>query len=1208
MNKLNINKTILLLIVLINIVAYGQDNPISKVDLPNFTPPSPEAFQITKYGDVPVDEYNGKVNLNIPLFQYQAGQLKVPVSLNYYGSGIKVSDIATQTGINWTLDAGGVISREIRDLCDEQAWSSGTRLNLTDTDLLNLNKEDCSPEAGQLRSYIDQNYDTEVDIFKFHFLNYSGSFYLDDNFKAQMVKNEQHLKIEITETFYTDKTIVITDPYGVKYYFGGVTATESTQSRFISGSGNQLNTGGPTSFYLYKMEHPVNGTVLFEYGSQPVYEVPLSSSYSLSITTSNYQECTPNSQSSSQSSMRNTILDQKYLKKIYSLNNSDVLEFNRTFIDNINFKYFLNSIDFKKGNNLFSKIDLTYIGLESPTDTNRFFLDKISFNKDFIPAQSTGKKYEEYRMEYNNAELLPGRFSKNIDVLGYFNNVNNSTLVPCSALDMQNNPLACPNRKANFEYASKGVLKNIYYPTGGYTNFEYESQPTVVKKYDPISGSVYINSFTEDNSVTPQTKLHDEILQMAVLYDQDVTITLEANTENNVPNHYAAVTLKITNLTKNPNVTDTYQCSTGSKSILFKFLGNNLYKIEIDIAVPTATYSGYSATGGFSFDLHVGYDRVEGTGVRIKRIKDFATSGTIATSKSFYYTSYYQMQDLFADVFTARINISNSGGYKNCAMGLVSFQTFPYYTQTIHSNYIYSDYTYSNFRAKEYANVTVSYGGDHFENGGIEKTFLLSEESTFNQLVPVTPTAYSIPYTIPDAKDNVLSLDGLLLKERTFKNINGSVFKIQEKQTQYEHPLKSKKLNVFGFETYHNPIIIADVYKVIKIYPIDYNHNGYTDDLNPDENNRCCGGSVATYNARIKNYMTNEITNYLIANNDPIIADFNSKLGSGIYVIEYTFSSDFTTARIILKEKVYLCTGGNSLSNYFIGSYYTNSYLFNKKAEKEILYVDPVPANLISWNSDDAVEDPVGQEQLEATYKKVIANKDYEYGSLNGLPTKVTTTDSKKIENSTEYVYVNQANTLTGLTTLQQNAYSALLAQNSVATPIQTSQYKDKGASRELLATQRLLYEQSTTNPNQILQKNIQISKGGQNLETRVDFTEYDTKGNPSIVSYTNGSKTKYFYNDYNQIIVKIENYIGALNVFANPIGSTNPCDFINQYPTSFVTIFNYDAITNQISSIIDSKCKKTTYVYDKLHHLESIKDDDNTILQHFEYNYQTQN
>jgi hypothetical protein len=70
------------------------------------------------YGQIPVSEYNGVPNINIPLYTIDMQQFQLPISLSYHASGIRVSDEASWVGMNWSLNAGGVITRSKRNLDD----------------------------------------------------------------------------------------------------------------------------------------------------------------------------------------------------------------------------------------------------------------------------------------------------------------------------------------------------------------------------------------------------------------------------------------------------------------------------------------------------------------------------------------------------------------------------------------------------------------------------------------------------------------------------------------------------------------------------------------------------------------------------------------------------------------------------------------------------------------------------------------------------------------------------------------------------------------------------------------------------------------------------------------------------------------------------------------------------------------------------------
>ncbi|RTQ48831.1 hypothetical protein EJV47_14625 [Hymenobacter gummosus] len=74
-------------------------------------PRSPEAAELGKYAELPVSLYTGVPSVDIPLFTLPGQGLSVPIGLRYYGSALRLDEAAPWTGIGWTLQAGGAITR-----------------------------------------------------------------------------------------------------------------------------------------------------------------------------------------------------------------------------------------------------------------------------------------------------------------------------------------------------------------------------------------------------------------------------------------------------------------------------------------------------------------------------------------------------------------------------------------------------------------------------------------------------------------------------------------------------------------------------------------------------------------------------------------------------------------------------------------------------------------------------------------------------------------------------------------------------------------------------------------------------------------------------------------------------------------------------------------------------------------------------------------
>ncbi|TXK78894.1 hypothetical protein [Mesonia sp. K4-1] len=75
-------------------VSFCQNMGNEIPEILDMRPPSPNAYELTKYGDIPINEHLGKVSTSVEVHNYKAGMLNIPITLNYIGNGVKVD----QTG------------------------------------------------------------------------------------------------------------------------------------------------------------------------------------------------------------------------------------------------------------------------------------------------------------------------------------------------------------------------------------------------------------------------------------------------------------------------------------------------------------------------------------------------------------------------------------------------------------------------------------------------------------------------------------------------------------------------------------------------------------------------------------------------------------------------------------------------------------------------------------------------------------------------------------------------------------------------------------------------------------------------------------------------------------------------------------------------------------------------------------------------------
>ncbi len=82
--------------------------------------PSPTAASLGKYVDNPISYFTGTPDISIPLAEVKEKDFNLPIYLNYHPGGIKVDETPSNIGLGWSLNAGGVITRAVKDLPDDK--------------------------------------------------------------------------------------------------------------------------------------------------------------------------------------------------------------------------------------------------------------------------------------------------------------------------------------------------------------------------------------------------------------------------------------------------------------------------------------------------------------------------------------------------------------------------------------------------------------------------------------------------------------------------------------------------------------------------------------------------------------------------------------------------------------------------------------------------------------------------------------------------------------------------------------------------------------------------------------------------------------------------------------------------------------------------------------------------------------------------------
>jgi len=1145
-------------------------------------PPSPNAYEMTKYGDVPINEHLGKVTTSVEVHNYKAGMLNLPITLNYIGNGVKVDQTCTIMGLNWTLNAGGVITRTINDLPDEYYGPSYRQYHISQN-TVNL-MSNGSQEAAFYNTVLgwgSNNYDTKPDEFSFNFNGYSGTFYLDENYTPVVTNQESELKVKIIGSdadnrinFYDNKSFLITTPDGVKYFFEDY---EETWITYAGPHTPQSGTIRPTSFYLTRIEHPLDGVINFTYESlQNPFKIKLYDNY-IYTKAVRFSQPTRNCGNVNNSSFdqpldsKSVFLNTqngKFLKTISSSNTTEIINFELEdgSLDNglYEYRYQLDKIQIGKGgfstNTLFKEVDLTY------TNSERFLLTDIQFKaKQLYQSQWSDGKHYEYT--YNSPQNMPARFSTGQDHLGYYNGKNtNNTLI---GKDEYGNDLS--NRNYEFDLSLFGALKKITYPTGGYTEFEYE--PKLTKKWTDTLVNMQIYDYSG-----PVDKITDE-------FDIGCMPNCVGGNSTYFQNMSTPINIKFIGQKYTGNnrvkfhfeVTDKYFDDDGvyveekiidaSQAITFTDFNQDDCCFNIDYSLTLKEYHAYSFdlyldntyTGGAGnewdasviFSYPNGQELVNGGGIRVKKITDYAEDNSPENIKRFYYTdptriykNKFSYRQFYAEPEYGEIKFMET----NCTANDGQFPLTPMINYALYSG---STKSKDVENLEKYRDVTISYGGDDFEEGGVYKKFSLFEVMDTGFLIEPDlafpyVNGYGYNFNWSYLTDQVLNyqdnegeiLNGTLRIEST----------LVKKGTKLH--IKKEKENIYEIDTFDE---LSGIIGKKLFTQIDF----------PTDGGQCLA---------IKNYPIYLSTKNLIDNSEKFYIEPQSiaETSLGVYDLNQMFLADYD---------------GDGIRNYMDD--FDDSFV-------------PTPQN-----------------------PKIVETKTtYDYISYVGQPTEITTeTSNSDVEKIVRNYYPGQVTLHSCLDNLILQHYVELVNQHRILSPYQTETYVKEGGVERLTSVKRVIYDlyNSTTGLNPVtfddilMPSKVQTSKTGEcDLEDRFEYLEYNEDGYPTLLKKTNGSLTKLVYNSRNQVVRIVENFTKDNGPPTYNLGDSDLviCEKrIAQYYTSLnpdvmITDYGYDNLTHQLIWKKDPRCQKTNYEYDDFHRLKYIKDMDGNILKEYDYNY----
>lgn len=215
---------------------------------------SPQSYAFEKNGNVPVNLYTGSIDMKIPVASIGGNEADISATLVYDSSGFIPHKKSDAAGVNWSLIAGGRITRKMNIIPDEyigQPTGTGTTNNpyyqsrqlhgfLTgvranpSTNVLAYNVSGTGTGHTDGTEWLmgpdAQAYEGEPDEFSFNAMGISGKFMIGNDGNVLVESNDSNIKVDLSQMALYGGSgfceppvsiITITDGKGNKYIFGG---------------------------------------------------------------------------------------------------------------------------------------------------------------------------------------------------------------------------------------------------------------------------------------------------------------------------------------------------------------------------------------------------------------------------------------------------------------------------------------------------------------------------------------------------------------------------------------------------------------------------------------------------------------------------------------------------------------------------------------------------------------------------------------------------------------------------------------------------------------------------------------------------------------------------------------------------------------------------------------------------------------------------
>ncbi len=597
----------------------------NKVAVPPVIPPSPDAAGLGKYGNCPVGLHTGIPDISIPLYTIQSGKLQVPISISYHAAGFKVNDIASWVGLGWSLNAGGSVSKSVVSLPDEIGfWQDSVKNSSQIT----------TNDYTYLQPLADHTADGESDYYFYNFSGHSGKFV----YKQNEPQTPFLIPQEPIEVKYVTGHFEIKDERGNVYKFAAIEDT------YVS----DLLQYFPGSYYLSEIISS-DGTdhIQFTYVSDGSYS-DTGASYTETIGQQCSQEGPPQDlyHTTNFVSTSRSVTPIRLKEIIYA---NGKVEFVRDLTRSDQPASRLGQI------NIFSRnSDGSYTARKSFAfgedyfttapggDPNKYRLKLTSLEE----KDSQGVTIKTHQFFYNESVILPDHNSLAQDWWGYYNGqttntslIANENITFLGYLYQVGNAIREPDATA----MKACILNKIIYPTGGYTEFDYEPHS--------YSGGI-TKTPTNVSASSGQSGNTTDLLEQTVTFTPLTSgwgkvSTHCSNVTDAVP-HFSSVSVRQQNATQylldhsyNPT---TYSFFSTQPELTLDFMiyltAGSTYELKVtskgNSTSSQMNYAAFSQATVFWDERTSGTPQMAG-GLRVKEIRDYPATGANPVTRIYNY-------------------------------------------------------------------------------------------------------------------------------------------------------------------------------------------------------------------------------------------------------------------------------------------------------------------------------------------------------------------------------------------------------------------------------------------------------------------------------------------------------------------------------------------------------------------------------------------